>query len=213
VNVYSEEPNDSAPREVARYMKEISERYTPGFHIDLQFRHDRFGRGGDHSPFAAAGYGAVRITTPSENFANQHTASDIFANTAPAYTARVAQANAAAMAALALAPKAPAITTPQTLAFAASPIQRGPSGYDAALTWHSDPPEEDLAGYAIVMRKTTAPYWENEIFVGNVTKYTLPNVNIDELVFGVKAIDKAGNESLVTPYVTPPYKQAKIATY
>jgi Zn-dependent M28 family amino/carboxypeptidase len=213
VNVYSDEPNDSAAREVARYMKEMSERYTPGFEICLQFRHDRFGRGGDHSPFAAAGYGAVRITTPSENFSNQHTASDTFANTAPTYTARVAQANATAIASLALAPKVPSITLPQTLAFAASPIQRGPSGYDAALTWHSDQPEEDLAGYAIVMRKTTAPYWEKEIFVGNVTKYTVPNVNIDELVFGVRAIDKAGNESLVTPYVTPPYKQANIETY
>ncbi|MGC2662216.1 MAG: M20/M25/M40 family metallo-hydrolase [Bryobacteraceae bacterium] len=212
VNVYSEEPNDSAPREVARYMKEMSERYSPGFHVDLQFRHDRFGRGGDHSPFAAAGYGAVRVTTPSEDFANQHTATDTFANTAPSYTARVAQANAAAIAVLALAPKAPAITTPKTLSFAASPIQRG-SGYDAALSWHSDPPEDDLAGYAIVMRKTTAPEWEKEIFVGDVTKYTVPNVNIDELVFGVKAIDKAGNESLVTPYVTPPYRPQKIMTY
>lgn len=213
VNVYSEEPNDSTPREVARYMKEMSERYTPGFEISLQFRHDRFGRGGDHSPFAAAGYGAIRITTPSENFANQHTGTDTFANTAPAYTARVAQANAAAIASLALAPKAPSITLPQTLAFAASPIQRGPSGYDAALSWHSDSSEDDLAGYAIVMRKTTSAYWEKEIFVGNVTKYIIPNVNIDELVFGVKAIDKAGDESLVTPYVTPPYKQANIETY
>lgn len=213
VNVYSAEPNDSAPREVARYMKEISERYTPGFHIDLQFRHDRFGRGGDHSPFAAAGYGAIRITTPSENYANQHTATDTFANTAPAYTARVAQANAAAVAELALAPKPPSISTPHTLSFAASPIQRGPSGYDASLSWHSDPTEDDLAGYAIVMRKTTSPYWEKEILVGNVTKYIVPNVNIDELVFGVKAIDKAGDESLVTPYVAPPYKQQKIATY
>lgn len=213
VNVYSEEPNDSAPREVARYMREISERYTPGFRVDLQFRHDRFGRGGDHSPFAAAGYGAIRITTPSENYANQHTATDTFANTAPAYTARVTQANAAAVATLALAPKAPALSTPHTFGFAASPIQRGPSGYDASLMWRSDPPEDDLAGYAIVMRKTTSPYWEKEIFVGNITKYVVPNVNIDELVFGVKAIDKAGDESLVTPYVSPAYKQQKIATY
>ncbi|HEX4228596.1 MAG TPA: M20/M25/M40 family metallo-hydrolase [Bryobacteraceae bacterium] len=213
VNVYSEEPNDSAPREVARYMREIGERYIPGFQVDLQFRHDRFGRGGDHSPFAAAGYGAIRITTPSENYANQHTATDTFANTAPAYTARVTQANAAAVASLALAPKAPALSTPHTFGFAASPIQRGPSGYDASLTWHSDPPEDDLAGYAIVMRKTTSPYWERQIFVGNVTKYVVPNINIDELVFGVRAIDKAGDESVVTPYVSPPYKQSKIATY
>jgi hypothetical protein len=63
------------------------------------------------------------------------------------------------------------------------------------------------------MRKTTSPLWEEELFVGNVTTYTLPDVNIDEVVLGVKAIDKDGNESLVSVYVTPPYKQPKIATY
>ena len=68
VNVYSEEPNDSGSRQLARYMKEASERYTPGFEVSLVFRHDRFGRGGDHSPFNALGYSAIRITTPSENF-------------------------------------------------------------------------------------------------------------------------------------------------
>jgi len=41
-----------------------------------------------------------------------------------------------------------------------------------------------------VIRKTTSPDWEREINVGNVTSYTLPNVNIDEVVLGVKAIDR-----------------------
>jgi hypothetical protein len=81
------------------------------------------------------------------------------------------------------------------------------------MSWHSDQPEPDLLGYAVVMRKTTAPEWQKEIFVGNVTKYTLENVNIDEVVLGVKAIDNDGDESLISAYVTPPYKQAKIKTY
>lgn len=214
VNVYSEEPNDSPSRQLARYMKEMAERYQPGFEVNLVFRHDRFGRGGDHSPFNAAGYAAIRVTTPMENFANQHTPTDTFANTAPAYTALVARANAAAIASLALAPKPPDLKTPapsQGRAFA-SPLTRG-AGYDAVLTWHNDNPEPDLAGYSVVLRKSTSPLWEKEIFVGNVTTYTLPNVNIDEVVLGVKAIDKDGNESLVAPYVTPPYKQPKIETY
>jgi hypothetical protein len=41
-----------------------------------------------------------------------------------------------------------------------------------------------------VIRKTTSPDWEREINVRNVTSYTLPNVNIDEVVLGVKAIDR-----------------------
>lgn len=214
VNVYSEDPNDSPSRELSRYMKEMAERYQPGFEVHLIFRQDRFGRGGDHSPFNAAGYAAIRITTPMENFSNQHTATDTFANTAPAYTALVAKANAAGIAALALAPKPPELRTPspgEGRAFA-SPLGRG-KGYDAVMTWHNDRPEPDLLGYSIVIRKTTAALWEKEIFVGNVTTYTLPNLNIDEVVLGVKAIDKDGNESLVSPFVAPPYKQRKIETY
>ncbi len=214
VNVYSEEPNDSSSRQLARYMKEMAERYQPGFEVNLVFRHDRFGRGGDHSPFNAAGYAAIRITTPMEDFSNQHTATDTFQNTAPAYTALVAKANAAAMAELALAPKAPELNTPpptQGRAFA-SPLSRG-TGYDAVMSWQNERPEPDLSGYAVVMRATTAPLWQKQVFVGNVLTYTLPNVNIDEVVLGVKAIDKNGDESPVSAYVTPPYHQRKIETY
>jgi len=214
VNVYSEDPNDSPSRQVARYMKAAAERYQPGFEVNLVFRHDRFGRGGDHSPFNAAGFAAVRVTTPMENFSNQHTASDTFANTAPKYTALVTKANAASIAQLALAPRAPEIRTPAPTEGRAygSPLTRG-GGYDAAMTWHNDNAEPDLAGYAIVLRKTTSPMWEREVFVGNVTKYTLENVNIDEVVVGVKAIDKDGNESLVSAFTTPKYQQRKIETY
>jgi hypothetical protein len=41
----------------------------------------------------------------------------------------------------------------------------------------------------------------------------MPGVSIDDLVFGVKAIDKDGNESLVSAYVQPPRAKRKIATY
>jgi hypothetical protein len=217
VNVYSNDPDDSISRQLARYLKESAERYQPGFEINLIFRHDRFGRGGDHSPFAAAGYPAVRITTPAENFSNQHTATDTFANTSPLYATSVAKANAAAIASLASAPTTPELKTPPATEGRsyASPLSRGAGekGYDAVMSWSNPRPEPDLAGYAVVMRKTTSPLWEREIFVGNVLTYTLPNVNIDEVVVGVRAVDKDGNESPVAAYITPPYKQAKIPTY
>src|SRR5947209_568207 len=151
VNVYSEDPNDSSSRQLARYLRDTNELYQPGFHVNLVFRHDRFGRGGDHSPFAARGFAAVRITTPMENFQNQHTATDTFSNTAPAYTALVTKANAAGIASLAMAPKAPELRTPaptEGRAFA-SPLSRG-AGYDAVLTWHNESPEPDLMGYSVV---------------------------------------------------------------
>lgn len=218
VNVYSEDPNDSPSRQAARYMQEINARYQPGFDVHLVFRQDRFGRGGDHSPFNANGFAAVRVTTPMEDYANQHTATDTFANTAPEYTAMVARANASAIATLALAPKAPELGASRNSGDGGGRrvfgggLGRG-SGYDAVMTWHSDHPEPDLLGYAVVMRKTTSPTWENEIFVGNVTTYTLPRVNIDEVVLGVKAIDKDGDESLVSAYIASPYRQHKVETY
>jgi hypothetical protein len=64
--------------------------------------------------------------------------------------------------------------------------------------------EPDLAGYSILIRDTTAPLWQREIYVGNVTEYTLPDTSIDDIVIGVRAIDKDGNPSLVAAYVMAP---------
>jgi Zn-dependent M28 family amino/carboxypeptidase len=97
ISVYSEDPADSTSRELARYVKDIAERYLPSLKIDLVFRADRIGRGGDHTPFNLEGFPAVRITTPNENYANQHTVTDTFANTSVSYASRVIQSNAAAL--------------------------------------------------------------------------------------------------------------------
>jgi len=185
--------------------------------VDLVFRHDRFARGGDHTPFNAQGYTAVRFTTTGENFANQHSATDTFANTSPVYTTHVARVNAAAAASLALAPKAPGVTReiktgPRKGQWVAN-VSRGKSRYDAVLKWTHDAPEPDLAGYAVVMRSTTAPYWEKEIYVGSVTQFVMENLSIDDVVFGVKAIDKDGNESLVSAYVAAPFPSGPVEVY
>jgi len=215
--IFSEEPADSPSRQLARYIKDIGERYFPAMKVDLIFRADRFGRGGDHTPFNQEGYAAVRFTTPNENFANQHSVTDTFANTSVPYTTRVVRSNAAALASLALAPKAPVTAQP----IATGPrkgqltpmISRGRTRYDAQLRWKNENPEPDLLGYAIVMRRTTSPDWEKEIFVGDVTEYTFKDVSIDDVVFGVKAIDRDGNESLVSPYVNGPRQKLEIDTY
>jgi len=184
--------------------------------VDLVFRADRFGRGGDHTPFNQEGFGAVRFSTPVENFANQHSATDTFANTSPGYIARVTKINGAVAASLAWAPKAP-LTSEQVerngQKINSLLLTRGKTRYDALVKWKQESAEPDLAGYVILSRKTTSPYWEREIFVGNVTEYTLPEVSIDELVFGIKAIDKDGNESLVAPYVQTPRAKRTIQTY
>jgi hypothetical protein len=217
VRIFSEDPNDSASRQIARYVRDVGERYVPSMKVDLIFRADRFGRGGDHTPFNQQGFGAVRITTTAENYANQHTATDTFANTSPPYATRVAKVNLAALASLASAPSSPEVdSTPQTgerRGIAAPMITRGKSRYDAVLKWKGTSPDTDLAGYTVVIRSTTAPDWEREVFVGKVTEFTFENLSIDDLVFGVKAIDNAGHESLVSAYVFRPRPQRKIEQY
>ena len=42
--------------------------------------------------------------------------------------------------------------------------------------------------------------------------YTLKDVSIDDVRFGVKAIGLDGSESLVTPYVNPPRQKTVIET-
>ena len=171
------------------------------------FRHDRFGRGGDHTAFNEAGYPAVRFTTANENFAHQHSATDTFTNASVRYTTKVIRINAAAAAALALAPKPPITKSVPGAARRVPGLTRG-SGYDAVLRWDYPNPEPDLAGFIVVIRSTTSPDWEREIWAGDVREFTLKNTPIDQLVFGVKAVDRDGHESPVSAYVTQPRRSS-----
>jgi Zn-dependent M28 family amino/carboxypeptidase len=213
VHVFSEEPADSSSRELARYIRDCAQRYVPGFHASPVFRNDRFGRGGDHFPFVMDGYPGVRFTSAAENLKAQHTPRDTFEIASPGYTANVARVNAAALASLAFAPPAPDVTREGTSAANRGRrlpnLSRGKNLSDAVLKWSASG-AEDLAGYAIVVRPTTAPYWDHEIFVGNITEYTLSGVNIDNVVLGVKAIDRDGNESPVSAYVALPFPRPAI---
>ncbi|HWE48168.1 MAG TPA: M20/M25/M40 family metallo-hydrolase [Bryobacteraceae bacterium] len=208
VHVFSEDPDDSPSRELARYIRDAAQRYVPGFRAELVFRNDRFGRGGDHTGFNQNGFTAIRFTTAAENLESQHTANDTLEKVSPAYNTDVAKVNAAGLASLALAPSAPLtmreITTGSAKGRKTPNLGRGKSHYDAVLRWEDPKPAADLAGYAVVERSTTAPYWDHQIFVGKVNEFTLPETSIDDVVFGVKAIDVDGHESLVAPFVNPP---------
>lgn len=205
VRMFAEGPDDSPGRALLRYAKLMGERYAPSMHVEMIFRRDRFGRGGDHTSFQARGFPAVRITTPSENYENQHTATDTFANTSVPYAARVAKINAAAAANLALAPSAPITNfefhSGERKGDRTPMLNRGKSGYDASLRWMPD--DDQVAGYAVVFRQTTSPDWEREIWVGNVTRFTIADFSIDDTVIGVKAVDQDGNQSPVAAYLEP----------
>jgi hypothetical protein len=206
VRVFADGPEDSPGRALLRYAKQIAERYVPSMKVEMVFHRDRFLRGGDHTAFSAQGFAAVRFTSASENYSHQHSATDNFENTSVPYATRVARMNAAVLASLAWAPPPPVVNW----TFASGDrkgerlplLSRGESGYDAVLRW--EPSKiSDVAGYAVVIRSTTAPDWEREIWVNNVTSYTLADFSVDDVVIGVKAVDRNGNQSLVSTYLEP----------
>jgi hypothetical protein len=205
VRVFSEGPEDSPSRQIARAVRRQAALYVPGHEVRLVARQDRFGRGGDHLAFNAHGFPGVRFTESKEDYGRQHTTEDTFEGVSAAYLARNARVNASALAALAMAPAAPAVVDEQ----GRPRLGRGASGYDAVLRWGAS---TGAAGYRLFWREAWTPDWQHERDVGNVTEATLPGVSIDDHVFGVAALGPGGEESLVSAYVNPPRAMPEIKT-
>ncbi len=188
--------NDSPTRQLARFIKQAADNYVPEMKVALMYRRDRYLRGGDHMPFLERGFPAVRFSEINEDYRHQHQNTrvenavqygDLPEFVDFAYTANVARINAAALAALALAPAAPAQAEIETIKLE----------NDTAIRWQANA-EADLAGYEIVWRDTTAPFWQGQEYVGNVTRHVVKNRSKDNFIFGVRAIDKEGNASTVS---------------
>ncbi|MBX3277586.1 MAG: M28 family metallopeptidase [Acidobacteria bacterium] len=186
--------NDSPSRQLARYIKEMGERYLNNFEVTLVFRRDRYGRGGDHIPFLERGWAAVRFTEPNEDFTRQHQRvreengiryGDVPEMVDFDYVAQVTRVNAAALAGMALAPAAPSGVRFRTAR----------QEYDTVLAWQKNA-EPDLAGYRILWRETHQPFWQRSVDVGDVTEYVLKGLSKDDYFFAVQAIDRDGNASV-----------------
>jgi peptidase M28-like protein len=205
VRVFSQGPEDSPSRQLARAVRRQAARYVPGHQVRLFARHDRFARGGDHTAFNQHGFAGVRFTESKENYARQHTAEDTLEGVSPDYLARNARVNAAALAVLALGPPAPVVVDERGRPL----LDRQPSGYDARLRWQAAP---GAAGYRVFWREAWAADWQHERTVGGVTELVLPGLSIDDHVFGVAALGPGGHESLVAAYVNPPRPEERIRT-
>jgi Zn-dependent M28 family amino/carboxypeptidase len=187
--------NDSASRQLARFVKEQSDRYLKTFSAWLIYRRDRYGRGGDHIPFLERGFTAIRITEADEDYTHQHqnvrTEGGVFYGDTPEfvdfeYTANVARVNLIALASLASAPARPKNVG----------IVTGRLTNDTDLKWDAST-DADLAGYEVVWRDTTSAEWTSSQSVGNVTTYSAKGMSKDNYFFGVRAVDKEGNKSPV----------------
>lgn len=193
IRIYSEGPEDSPSRALAQFTRRVAASYVPSHRVRLIARRDRFSRGGDHTGYNSAGFAAIGFRESRENYAKQHNARDTIDGVSFPYLAQNARVNAAAMATLALAPPPPVV--------ASNMISRQPSGYDARLRWTASP---GAAGYRIFWREAWAPDWEHELFVGSVTEFIFPGMNIDDHVFGVAAVSAGGHESTISAYVMAP---------
>ena len=188
--------NDSASRQLARFIKETTDKYLPKFDVMMIYRRDRYLRGGDHIPFVERGFTAVRLTETNEDYDHQHqnvrTENGKFYGDTPEYVdfdyvANVTKVNAASLASLALAP-----ARPKNVGMVTARL-----GNDTELKWDAST-ESDIAGYEIVWRDTVSPVWTNSQTVGNVTNFVMKDKSKDNYFFGVRAVDNAGNKSPVS---------------
>ncbi|MFD3835958.1 M28 family metallopeptidase [Streptomyces sp. NPDC058642] len=186
--------NDSATRQLARFVRDVADNDTTGMNVRVVYRRDRYRRGGDHIPFLERAYPAARFTEPAEDFAHQH--QDVRVEDGKrygdlpefcdfAFIARVARVNGAALWTLAQAPGTPRgakiVTTNLTNA--------------TELVWTRGT-EPDLAGYEVVWRETTAPEWTHVVPVGDVTRHEV-DLSKDNVFFGVRAVNAKGLKSPV----------------
>jgi hypothetical protein len=188
--------NDSPSRQLARYIKDVSEVYVDGFTATLNARPDRFLRGGDHTPFNQLGFAAVRFTEFHEDFTHQHQdvrkEDQIQYGDLPEfvdfeYIADVARINLTAIASLAKAPAAPSAVE-----------MKVKLGNITHLSWTPPATGRKPAGYYVLMRETIQPYWEKKFFVKE-TSVALP-YSKDNYFF---AVQSAGEDGHVSQAVMP----------
>lgn len=184
--------DDGPSRALAKAVDKVAGTLPGGLDVFVVRRFDRFGRGGDHSPFLKLGYPAVRFTVGVENYDQQHqdlrteggkTYGDTVDKMDFAYLAKVTAINVATIRRLAKAPAAPASVT-----------IGGAVSTDTTVKWAAVP---GAAGYRVHWRRADAQDWAQHVDVQG-TETVLKGVIVDDHFVGVSALAADGAESLVT---------------
>jgi hypothetical protein len=194
--------NDSASRELARFIAETGPSNATRMNVDLVPRRSPVLRGSDHVSFNAQGYPAVEYSEANENF--NHVDQDVHVQNGVqfgdlpgfldyGYLTRAARLVGSSLAALARAPEAPVNLLEHV---------GGPRSNTVSLSWNANP-ESDVVGYEVVWRNSIDQTWSHVLEVGNVTAFTSADPNKDSTLFGVRAINRAGQLSPVAfPTIT-----------
>ncbi len=184
--------NDSKSRQLARYIKEIGERYVDNLQVQMVYRTDRFLRGGDHLPYLQNGFTAVRITEMNENFTRQH--QDVhkengidYGDVAKWIDYEYLRKNTALnLCNLANLAKAPGV--PEEVKIEVKNLSNSTS-----LSWQQSKTGK-VNGYFVLIRETVSPVWQKKIFTKE-NEMTLP-YSKDNYFFAVQSVNETGNESL-----------------
>lgn len=187
---------DSPSRNIARFMASLADRYLTNLRVQMVYRTDRYGRGGDQVAFLELGFPAVRVTEVHEDYTHQHQDTRVengvsYGDTIEFvdfdYLAQVTRLNLVTLAAMANAPAPPRGVT---IEGAVTP--------NTTLAWQAEP---GVAGHRVWWRATTDPQWKYSRFVAadaaQPQRLTLKNVVIDDWFFGVSAVSADGYESPV----------------
>jgi Peptidase family M28 len=190
--------NDGKARQLARYVKEIAERYVDNLQVVMVYRNDRFLRGGDHTPYVQKGFAAVRITEMDENYYHQHQDvrkengiqyGDLQEFMDFEYLRKNTCLNLSNLANLAKSP-----SMPQEVKIEVKRLSNFTS-----LSWKA-PKSGKVKGYYILMRETTSAFWQKKFFITQ-TEISLP-YSKDNYFFAVQSVSEDGNEGLpVVPVV------------
>ena len=184
--------NDGRSRQLARYIKEIGERYIDNMQIVMIYRNDRFLRGGDHTSFVENGFAAVRFTEMNENFTRQHqdvrnengiAYGDLPEHIDFEYLRKNSGINLANLSNLAKAPPIPEEVK----------IDVKKLSNTTFLYWKA-PKTGNAKGYYILMRETTSPVWQKKMYT-EALEARLP-YSKDNYFFAVQSVNEFGNESL-----------------
>lgn len=186
---------DGPSRQLARYVDRIADTYFPNLEAMMIYRLDRFGRGGHHRPFNDAGFPGVRIMETNEHYDRQHQDlriedgieyGDVIEGVDFEYASTLTALNAAVLASLAWAPPRP------------SNVQIGGAVRPSTTLAWEPVDHSDVVGYKVYWRLTTDARWRWSRWVGDVDRYTLDRLVIDNYLFGVAAVASNGNESPVS---------------
>jgi hypothetical protein len=171
-DVSTGEAKPQQSRELARFIEVVTRGKVSGFDVKLVFRQDRYGRGGDHTPFAEEGFNAVRFVEVHEEYTRQHTPDDLPEHMDWKYLANVTRLNLLAMSSL-----AEAGSPPENVRIDLR------QGHDTTLSWKPEPGTK----YVVYWRDTTSPIWQGFRDVGEVGTVTIEKVNKDDHIFAVGA--------------------------